>query len=479
MSPYSASIQRYFCQAVALYGLLLATLTLQAGDANFDLSFNGTGNDYIVGGAPAETDSTSALCVQADGKLLLGGVHTVNLFSHAVRLYRRNANGGADPSFTPASVPVTISNIENVPYLRTCALQPDGKILFSALHLPKAPNELVVYRLNTDGTPDESFGPGGRRAVVFDLLPMPQLEITEVLAQSDGRIVLVGTHRVDNLVGAIVALRINTSGIADMSFGTRGQLLITRFAELQGGTSRDYASQAWITADGGVLIGGSTARTFETVGGPFPGQLYRAHIGLAKLTSAGQLDAAFGNGGVVDFDAGTGVNGLLDGYLSPSGKIAVLARVASSQQAFRDIGREFLRFLPNGPIDIGFGQLGRTALDPPNVTSGTLFVARTLAFQGEALLASGEVTAAGATDTLVVRLRADGTRDPDFSTGEYGNGLAVLRTGNNGAEGSYAVGVQAGKPIIAGDLRIGPNTNMHYLYRLSPTQLTPLRDGFE
>ena len=55
----------------------------------------------------------------------------------------------------------------------------------------------------------------------------------------------------------------------------------------------------------------------------------------------------------------------------------------------------------------------------------------------------------------------------------------VLRTGNNGAEIAHAVAVQNGKPVVAGDLRIGPNNTMHYLYRLSPTLPPLLVDGFE
>lgn len=471
----TATLRRRLRDTAALIFILMAPAA-HAADADFDPAFNGAGNDYIIGGAPAETDSTSTLCAQADGKLVLAGVHTFSLFSHAVRVYRRNVNGGADPGFTPASVPVTITTIDAIPYAPTCAIQPDGKILFSAINLPRAANELVVHRLLANGMPDESFGPGGRRAVVYDLIPVPNLEIAEVLAQADGRIVLVGTHRADTLSGAMVAMRLDASGNVDNSYGTRGQVLVTRFAELQGGTPRDHAWQAWLAADGGVLIGGATARVQETIPGPFPATVLRAHIGLAKLTTLGLPDLSFGNGGVVDFDAGPTVNGLLDGALLPGGKIGVLARTASSAQSGRDLGRELYRFLATGGLDIGFGQLGKATLDLP----GTLnFGVSALAAQGDSLLAAGFVIPVNATDTLVVRLRADGTRDPAFSTGEYGAGIAVLRTGNQNNERAWAVGVQGGKPVIAGDLRIGPNTTMHYLYRLTPTATELLRDGFE
>lgn len=477
MHSFTARMGRRLRDTAAAFCVLMAPDTVFAADADFDLAFNGSGNDYIVGGAPAETDSTSALCLQPDGKLVLAGVHTVSLFSHAVRVYRRNANGGADPGFTPANVPVTIASVDAIPYAPTCAVQADGKILFSALHLPKAANEMVVYRLLANGTPDESFGPGGRRAVVYDLVGTPNLEIADVLAQADGRIVLVGTHRVDTLTGAMVALRLDGNGNIDNTYGTRGQVLVTRFAELQGGSPRDHAWQAWLMPDGGVLIGGATARVQAILPPPFPGSVLRAHIGLAKLTALGTPDLSFGNGGVADFDAGPTVNGLQDGALLPDGKIGVIARVASSRQTSRDMGRELFRFSASGALDLGFGQLGKATLD----LTGTLnFGVSALVAQDNALLAAGMVTAAnGTTDTLVVRLRADGTRDPAFSTGEFGAGIAVLRTGNNNHERAWAIGVQVGKPVLAGDISIGPNTTMHYLYRLSPTATALLRDGFE
>jgi uncharacterized delta-60 repeat protein len=476
MPGFSAAAHRHLRAAMALLTLLLAPVALHAADADFDPAFNGAGNDYIIGGAPAETDSTSAVCVQADGKLVLLGVHSFSLFSHAVRVYRRNVDGGADPGFTPASVPVTIASVDAIPYAPTCAIQSDGKILFSALNLPRAANELVVYRLNANGTPDESFGPGGRRAAVYDLIAMPNLEIAEVLAQADGRIVLVGTHRVDLLGGAMVAMRLDGNGNLDGSYGTRGQVLVTRFAELQGGSPRDYAWQAWLAADGGVLIGGSTARTQQNQPPPFPGSLLRAHIGLAKLTSQGLADLSFGNGGVVDFDAGPTVNGLQDGALLPDGAIGVLARVAAATQSGRDVGRELFRFHATGAPDFAFGQLGRVTLDLPGALN---FGLHALTVQGNGLLASGIVITGNITDTLVVRLRASGARDPAFSTGQYGAGVAVLRTGDQNNEQAFAVAVQNGKPIVAGDLRIGPNTTMHYLYRLTPGDLPLFRDGFE
>jgi uncharacterized delta-60 repeat protein len=471
MPGFSAAAHRHLRAAMALLTLLLAPVALHAADADFDPAFNGAGNDYIIGGAPAETDSTSAVCVQADGKLVLLGVHSFSLFSHAVRVYRRNVDGGADPGFTPASVPVTIASVDAIPYAPTCAIQSDGKILFSALNLPRAANELVVYRLNANGTPDESFGPGGRRAAVYDLIAMPNLEIAEVLAQADGRIVLVGTHRVDLLGGAMVAMRLDGNGNLDGSYGTRGQVLVTRFAELQGGSPRDHAWQAWLAPDGGVLIGGSTARTLEV-----SGSQQRAHLGLAKLTNQGLPELSFGNGGVVDFDAGPTVNGLQDGVILPDGAIGVLARGAYYAQSSRDLGGVLYRFHATGALDLGFGQLGKVTLD----LDGALgYGVRALTAQGDRLLAAGLIVTSNIADTLVVRLRPNGALDPAFSTGNYGAGVAVLRTGDQGSEQAFAVAVQNGKPVIAGDLRIGPNTDMHYLYRLTTGDVPLFRDGFE
>ena len=82
-------------------------------DGSFDGTFNtGTGpNGYV-----------SAITVQPDGKILVSGQFSSFNGTSVLQITRMNPNGSLDPTFIP-----------DVPSLPTCSkiqLQPDGKILF-------------------------------------------------------------------------------------------------------------------------------------------------------------------------------------------------------------------------------------------------------------------------------------------------------------------------------------------------------------
>src|SRR4029453_8722024 len=109
------------------------------------------------------------------------------------------------------------------------ALQTDGKILAAGVFFQGGTNNIALARYNTDGTPDASFGTGGRLttnfagvgAVAFSVAPQP-----------DGKVVVAGWANING--GADFALvRYNSNGTLDTSFGTGGRVS-TAFADSQG-----------------------------------------------------------------------------------------------------------------------------------------------------------------------------------------------------------------------------------------------------
>jgi uncharacterized delta-60 repeat protein len=87
------------------------------------------------------------------------------------------------------------------------------------------PRDHAVARFNANGSLDTTFGAGGR--VKFDVRSTDD-RAREMLVQSDGKIVLVGSSQRPGLAGGFdtVVSRLNTDGSLDPSFGAAGKVVI-------------------------------------------------------------------------------------------------------------------------------------------------------------------------------------------------------------------------------------------------------------
>jgi uncharacterized delta-60 repeat protein len=98
-----------------------------------------------------------ALCVQPDGKVLVGGLFRKPTFPEQWNLVRLLPSGDWDTNFSQRGGP----NFE----VRTIAVQSDGKILIGGCftnlgYFPVQPARQHLARLNPDGSLDDSFNPG-------------------------------------------------------------------------------------------------------------------------------------------------------------------------------------------------------------------------------------------------------------------------------------------------------------------------------
>ncbi|WP_407933266.1 delta-60 repeat domain-containing protein [Aequorivita sinensis] len=79
---------------------------------------------------------------------------------------------------------------------------------------------------------------------------------TDVALQADGKIVISG-YTWDNITGDIFALRLNTDGTFDNSFGSNGVALVEN--------GSDVSEAITIQDDGKVLVGGYSNDNFTVV----------------------------------------------------------------------------------------------------------------------------------------------------------------------------------------------------------------------
>lgn len=165
-------------------------------DASIDTSFTiGTGFDSnIVRGAMA---------LQSDGKIIVGGDFTTYNGVSTPRLVRLNADGTRDTSFNVG----TGFNAS----VNSVAIQSDGKIVVAGgfTSYSGSSAQTVLLRLNTDGTRDTTFNTGAG----------PIFTIDAVKLQADGKIIVAGGYTTTYSGSTANQLfRVNTDGTLDNTF---------------------------------------------------------------------------------------------------------------------------------------------------------------------------------------------------------------------------------------------------------------------
>ncbi len=123
-----------------------------------------------------------------------------------VALVRVNANGSPDATFGSGGLVTVDMGGTDIAYDVT--LQPDGKIVAVGTN----GDDLAVVRLNPNGSPDATFGTGGKAFYGDSYTP----EVgNSVVVQPDGKVLVGGEDNGDWLL-----VRFTAAGAADPTFGT-------------------------------------------------------------------------------------------------------------------------------------------------------------------------------------------------------------------------------------------------------------------
>jgi uncharacterized delta-60 repeat protein len=157
------------------------------GSGALDVTFAGDGiatTDFGVG-----TDGGSAVAIQPDGKIVVGGYGTpagTSYYDFAIARY--NTDGSPDTDFAADGKAI----VDLGPYRSICcalALQADSKVILSGYAENSAEYDLAVIRCNSDGSLDSLFGENGIVTVPLS----GTYEISYGIAlQADGKIVVAG-----------------------------------------------------------------------------------------------------------------------------------------------------------------------------------------------------------------------------------------------------------------------------------------------
>jgi uncharacterized delta-60 repeat protein len=223
-------------------------------DGSLDAGFSMPSSTYGANG------SVRAVAIQADGRILVGGVFTnfnSVVLNHMARL---NSDGSLDSQFTPGS------GADNPVYaLAETFVGGLSKIMVGGSFATLCGTSINgIARLNSDGSLDTAFNPGlGANATVYALAVQP----------ADGKVVLGGDFTaVNGNTNFNHIARLNTDGSVDATFNP-------------GVGANDSIRAIAIQSDGRILIGG----LFTNVNG-----VVLNHI--ARLNTDGSVDNTFVSG---------------------------------------------------------------------------------------------------------------------------------------------------------------------------------------
>ncbi len=357
---------------------------------SLDPTFSGDG--VLTQDLPGYYQTGAAkVLVQPDGKILVAGSARSVSDSYPA-LYRYNADGTPDATFNQSGFAVlTIPG--GTGQLYSAALQPDGKIVATGTARIGGNYQVLVARLNADGTMDATFG-GGSGVTLADPSPVDDNGFA-VAVQADGKIVVGGSTQVQagQNTTRMLALRFSADGALDTTFNGIG------IVKIQFGSSDPSAHSVMIQGDGKILLAGTSSTTSGNFG-----------FALARLNANGSADTTFGTSGLVQTSpANMQFEGIRDAVLLPDGKILAVG-TAGVGQSIKPTP-VLLRYTTTGAADATFDADGMVTTDLPN--NGGSGDAIAVQPNGKILVAGG-IGIPGGSNSILARYTTAGQLDTAF-----------------------------------------------------------------
>ena len=189
-------------------------------DGSRDGSFGDAGVSTIAVGADA--DWALSLSVDSNERILLAGrverpASTSGIQGDCV-IVRLLGNGSLDSSFDGDGFVVTSIRADQNDQFVSVTTSPDNKIVAAGKAVYGTGIDAVVVRYNPDGSLDTTFGTGG---VVTKDSGHGDDDVSGVLVQNNRKIVVTGNDPLD-----LMAFRLNADGSVDQSFGNAGSIFV-------------------------------------------------------------------------------------------------------------------------------------------------------------------------------------------------------------------------------------------------------------
>lgn len=252
--------------------------------AEYDVE--GVPNVEFNGGAMVQIDSGSgldealAVAVEADGQIVIAGTDGEDLL-----VTRVNADGSLDSSFGDNGI-VQLDASAGLDAANAVAVNADGQIVLGGVSNSGSENEnLLFVQLNADGSLDEDFGENG--IVNLDLGAIES--VAEIAINSEGAVVAVGTSD-----ESIAVVELTSDGELNADFGVEGVAQLDLSVDAQ-------ATDLALNVNDDIII----AASVDSEDG--------SNSAIVQVTAEGLLDVGFGVEGVSVVDLLPGGD---DGFVS-------------------------------------------------------------------------------------------------------------------------------------------------------------------
>ena len=186
-------------------------------DGSLDSSFDGDG--LVNTDFGTTHDSASAVAVQNDGMIVVAGTNGSDFL-----LARYNTNGSLDVAGFGTGGKVT-TNFGGTDFASAIVIQPDGKIVVGGT----SNGDFALARYNSNGTPDTAGFGFGLGRVTTNIFGYPDA-LTDLVLQPNGKIVAGGSATSFITGGTDFAIaRYNSNGGIDSPFGNGTGVITTDF----------------------------------------------------------------------------------------------------------------------------------------------------------------------------------------------------------------------------------------------------------
>ena len=390
-----------------------------AATGQLDTTFNTTGKVLLPS---TGNDTAFDVATQPDGKIVAVGSTTTG---NNAMVWRYNTNGTPDASFNAADTPGSIAlDFGGDDLATSVAIAPTGKILVAGITSLNSDGFLAV--LKSDGTTDNGFSTDGMLPINsggFD-------QIFGVAGTADGHVLAAGSAGGS---GNAVVYRFDATGAPDATC-SGGVASVNA-----GGT--DVANDMALQPNGDIVIAGN-----GTTGNGFVARLLG---GNCSLDTSGFNNPT----GIAPIDSG-GSEQTLGLTIQPDGKIVVAGLTSVNNDG------ALYRLNTNGTPDNSFDNDGAFGID----SGGTevLFDAK--------VQADGKIVTAGSTsvggDATVYRVLPNGGLDPSFD-GDGAIGIDIA-----GTDQALGLALEPDGRAVAAGQSVGPPPT-GFIFRLQTDPVTP------
>ncbi|MFT3910632.1 MAG: T9SS type A sorting domain-containing protein [Ferruginibacter sp.] len=305
-------------------------------DGTLDDSFDGDGR-LIIGLEATSHEDAFGMALQTDGKIVLVGYTSINSSTsgYDLLIVRLNPDGSMDNSFDGDGMVITDFN-GGAQIGTSVVIQPDGKIVVDGHHRNNGSvkNDFFIARYNSDGSPDISFNGDGKRITDFN----GENDFDEEMVMQDDGKFLIGGWSSNGIKNQFAIARYNSDGTLDDSFDGDGMLTTDL------GVTDDKGRAIVVQANGDIVVAGQATVGSDVV------------FALARYKQDGSLDNSFnGNGKVITPVAGYTFNSIQHLVIQNDGKIIAVGGVDDNVANRNCV---LLRYTSAGVLDNSFGVNG-------------------------------------------------------------------------------------------------------------------------